>query len=553
MNFSEFKGIKQYHDGTAVSDYNNVIPLGNSVIDRLGEERLYAGTGTPRGSFRDSLGNIYIVIADKVHRYTYDGVAISGHSVMQGRYGNTIIDDYTLKSLTGAITFCESTVKPSQVYLCDGQYIYQWNTEDEEKHYSPMSDHAQIYPWHNAFIIRMMIVPDVMPIGYGTDVDTQLTMNDIDPYYIYETGASPTSEALLDLSTAVKITAITWFDNKLVLVQREKNTVWLSATDPNQFYRLTRHEFENDGAYAYLPAVSMWNDDGTESKLWYSWYASTNSADRLNTAIGFGGNLYLQNEATIEPWSRTGNEDAPLSANSLSTIYHGGRNPIIIANTLFIICRDQAGNEFIGALQGTELTRISNTEIEQRINNKAIDLVTITMRDETFLAVRMATGISYCYNRMGFWWKLQNPIQASEYAVWSIARDIAVSNNGSIIRFINTSRTLCDGTAITRSIRDFFMHFDGRKICRSIELVMDTGKSCDTTLPTDVQKTVYCRVSFDRGHSFGPYRYRVLGQPGNNDVVIIWRNAGSGNSLLPEFGTSANYQFQLYQVKIQIA
>jgi hypothetical protein len=52
--------------------------------------------------------------------------------------------------------------------------------------------------------------------------------------------------------------------------------------------------------------------------------------------------------------------------------------------------------------------------------------------------------------------------------------------------------------------------------------------------------------------SFGPYLYRSLGQPGKNDRQIVWRNCGSGNSFLLEFGTSDNVRFQLYEIGLEI-
>ena len=37
MEITEFNGIQQYHDGRPVTDYCNMIPMTNSVIDRQGE------------------------------------------------------------------------------------------------------------------------------------------------------------------------------------------------------------------------------------------------------------------------------------------------------------------------------------------------------------------------------------------------------------------------------------------------------------------------------------------------------------------------------------
>ena len=92
-----------------------------------------------------------------------------------------------------------------------------------------------------------------------------------------------------------------------------------------------------------------------------------------------------------------------------------------------------------------------------------------------------------------------------------------------------------------------FTQLPVRGIVREVELVCDTGISF-----TPERGKLYIRLSFDRGLSFGPDLYRSMGKPGKNDRQIIWRNCGSGNSFLVEFGTSDNVRFQLYEINLQI-
>lgn len=558
MNLTKFLGIRSYHDGSYISDYCNTIPLGSSVIDRLGEELIRSGTGTPRASFVDSLGNVYIVIGTKIYRYHWTGYGFQWRGAMEGRYHNDVITDWNMKNASGNVTFCESSTKPSQVYMCDGEYIYQWNTVTPD--YG-----TDVAPWVDKFIVRMVMSPDIYPTRWGDDdYKIRVTIDDADLYYILENPSSDEA-ALFDLTERVSIDSITWFDNKLIAIQGNANTVWLTATDPGQFQRYTGNtavvgygtiKADADTVTYNILANPQWGisyadteDTGTiYSALWHSWYSSTNSADRLNTAIGFNGLLYLINNTTIEPWSRTGDEDAPIQNSALNTIYHGGSKPIIIANTLFLICKDRLGKEFIGALQGTTLTRISNEEIEKRLNSSVEQLYAITMREETFLKVVVSDTDSYCYGRDSTWWRWHDPLNV-RHIVNSIYNEYAIANDGSLMQFNSKSRTYSNGAPIVRYVRDFFMHYAGRKICRSVELVMDTG----IAFTSDSDRNIYCRISSDRGHNFGPYLYRRLGTPGDNDRVIIWRNLGSGNSFLLEFGTSANYQFQIYQVNLQIA
>src|SRR5574344_662899 len=136
------------------------------------------------------------------------------------------------------------------------------------------------------------------------------------------------------------------------------------------------------------------------------------------------------------------------------------------------------------------------------------------------------------------------------------------------VRFDEVGQTLVAwNNTFTRSIRDWFLTFTGRKIVRSVEVLMDAGKKIGTGLnpattkgstgnaytPDDrEQDQMWCSGSFDRANSFGPRRMRNLGRSDNNAFVVIWRNLGSGNNFAIEFGTSANYRFQIYQVDIQV-
>ena len=119
MQISEFNGIVKYHDGGAVSDYWNMSPLGDSVIDRQGE--LYTDNSNRElrpgihvlETFVDSKMNIYIACSDGIlHRYGIDNGRVLYYGVMDGM------------EITEDISFCESSTKPSQVYCATAGNVY---------------------------------------------------------------------------------------------------------------------------------------------------------------------------------------------------------------------------------------------------------------------------------------------------------------------------------------------------------------------------------------------------------------------------------------------
>jgi 3-deoxy-D-manno-octulosonate 8-phosphate phosphatase KdsC-like HAD superfamily phosphatase len=63
---------------------------------------------------------------------------------------------------------------------------------------------------------------------------------------------------------------------------------------------------------------------------------------------------------------------------------------------------------------------------------------------------------------------------------------------------------------------------------------------------------IYVAISTNRGLSFSQRRYRKLGIAGHNNKVIEWRNLGSGNSALFEFGTSSLHKLQIYSMGVDV-
>ena len=520
---AKFNGIAEYHDGLAVSDYINMIPLGETCIDRQGEELVDGSIDevyNVRGTFMDSMDNIYVVIASKVYRFIYNRIQNSVSyvgpmtAIVNGQAG--VLE---LLHTNGDVTFAESSTKPSQVYLCDGKYIYWWATTDTFG-----------YPAERqSFIVTMMYSPGV-------------ELNSIDKTTRPDQYANLLHLADdLNVDNIANIDSIDWFDNKLVATQKEKNTVWLTCTDPGQFFRDA--------------ALDPWGD---ANDLWHNWYSSSNSADRLTQAVAFGGQLYLLNSLSIEIWGRTGNEDAPLQANTLQVIHHGARNPLIISDTLYVIASDQVGSEYIAAIRGGQFQKISNAEIDRRLGNP-YDLQVLSQRDESYLFVRDSDNGAEQFEgfvyRDGKWWRWENAQSCTQPIRNTIVRNISVTRGGWITRFTDETRKTVEGELIRRVVRDSFQMFQKRMIIRRVRLVMDTGRANDfpDISLEERNRMIYLSISTNRGLSFTIPRYRSLGRSGLNNKEVEWRNLGSSNSILVEFGTTANYNLQVYDVSIDLA
>lgn len=537
-----FNGIVEYHDGLAVSDYVNMLPLGETCVDRVGDALIDSGIvleagSEVRGTFIDSTNKIYIVYGNAIYmaQYTPETDTIGPLIPMQW-YLNGEKTNFNTWKQTGRVTFCESSIKPSIVFCCDGKYIYMWNT----------TVNNTTRPERDPFIVNMMYLPEMVigddsnggSIASGDTVDGEFTLQDS------IAGISGSANISGWEEKNDYIASICWFDNKLVGCNKSKNTVWITRTDPGWYFRDT-------GKHPLNP------DDGID--LWYNWYSSTNNADNLIDVASYAGQLYFFNDHSIEVWGRTGNEDSPIQPNTTQVIHFGGRNPLIFEGVLYFIASDAMNDEFIAAFS-PQFQKLSNKEIERRLG-RPLDLQIITQRHENYLFVRNEDCSGFLF-RDGRWSSWDNPANATYHIRNSIVRDYAITDTGRITKFDEELRTT-GGVRYNRYIRDGFVQFPKRVIFRRFYLIMDTGKTDRDVhlyrptpnaqpVPDPVMQNLemYAAISTNRGMSFSQRRYRKLGLAGHNNKVIEWRNLGSGNSFLIEFGTSSLHKLQIYAMGV---
>lgn len=534
---ADFKGIVEFHDGLAVSDYRNMIPLGATCVDRVGDRKIFGRLGDSeskvRGVFVDSHHNIYVAYGPSLYRYEYDETSdsITGAAVQMTMYVDGKSVPLTFANTSHRVTFCESSLKPSEVFCCDGQFIYAWATYD-----------GLGRPQYYKFSVNVICPPNITrqeETGNGIIVNWNDSTNqpDFNSLVFGELKTTASGTALWRQAHNVTTDAIDWFDNRLVATQLSKNTVWLTRTDPMYYWR----DVNSDVAY-------LEPDDPSTGgyELWSNWYSSSANSDRLLDIAAYGGQLYFFNEHTVEAWGRTGNEDAPIQASTSQVLHVGGRLPVIIEGILFFLGIDSMNDHFIGAFS-PQFTRVSNKEIERRIG-KVTALQKVSQYGDTYLFVKNEDEDGYIFGGSR-WWRWETPVNADYRIIGSVIRDYAIADDSSIVKFDPESRR-SGGQPIPRSIREGFSQLGKRGIIRKVELVADTGRCADDPEPND--RCIYCAISTNRGLSFSQRRYRTLGNLGKNDKTIEWRNMGSGNSLLVEIGSSAPNKLQLYDLVVNV-
>lgn len=556
MNVDKFAGIAAYHDGSVISDYCNVIPLDNSIIDRQGELLcpIVDTGGNPvelprtfvaKASFVDSHQNIYIVTEDGIRRFSLrnesstDITLVSQPLRLNAQQPNLAIN------LAGPFSFCESSTKPSQVYFCDGYNVYYWNTTSQFDGYEiPESVNDRTKPFVMTMIPMKSGLADAPTRIIGVNGTT--AENATEQQYGWWDNS---------LTSDFGVKSIAWFDNRLVCCQQDKNTVWLSVADPSRYLVPASGKSAPFALYSYT--ASSDNMYAPYYSFIPNYYSSTASSANLRETVAFAGQLYFLNESSIEIWSSTGNDGNPIQLNAQNILYFGGRSPVIIADTMYLLCHDTIHNDFVAAIgRSGQVQTISNSEIERQLAAGAVTVKPLSVRDQSMVVVYTGdtylTG--YSVTKLGKWWRAANGKWGDEFQAWTLGnfggRIIGVSNYGRPLVSTDDNRKFADGRAIQRFVRGGFTTFIGRKIMRVVNVLGDTGVYTGNSAD---RPRLYIRLSFDRGLSFGPYLYRTVGRPGANDREMQWRNCGSGNSVLLEFGTSGNIRFQIYGLNFELA
>ncbi|MBQ2016155.1 MAG: hypothetical protein II207_04045, partial [Clostridia bacterium] len=195
--------------------------------------------------------------------------------------------------------------------------------------------------------------------------------------------------------------------------------------------------------------------------------------------------------------------------------------------------------------------KISNLEVDHRIEKLGmVDIVPIAQRGETYVMVRCKTGLDGYVFTDGRWWHWETPKGAEDSVYRSLVGPFAITRHGALVEFTDTKRRDYLDNQLHRYIRDSFETWHSRKLFRRVAVAMDSGRVTEPGADDDPMRQVYLRLSTNRGMNFGKYYYRKLGPSGMNNKVVEWLALGSGNSLLLEIGSSAQYKLQIYDIAV---
>lgn len=534
MAEQRWTGIQQFNDNTRVTEYHNMIPMGDVCVDRLGCDlipNVGFGDYASLGEFVDGKNNIYLI------KNSDDGSFwIYKYSIAIG----LIVSQKQVSGLPPVqrVSMVESSIAPQNIYLLcvtsTADYLFTWKTDDDSN-----------------------TAPQMIEFPFGA---SRVYDSDNNVWLRYENQMAKTP----------RITNISWFDNRLIASDVANNIVWLSSTNfqtrlDNQliFDNATpdeREEYRKDSAFM---VTLRWTDNNGDNiftdEAFPNWYGSTNNSDSLRAAYGFRGQIYMFFSRSIERWFRTGIEDAPIQFDTNGAIGVGGISPLIANDRMYFIGNDQLGNQFAGMFtENGSFVRISNSEIEQRFGGEMTDIALLLQRQDTFCVYRSSSSNritkGYAVSQSGYWWEY-NENTDQETPIRSLYGNIAISNKGNLCRFTEDHRLDLNGKPIPRYIRETTPIFPrNRQVASKLVVTCDTGFFRDPAEKEndDMHNSIWAMLSINKGLTFGRRFFRRLGRIGQNDKIMVFRNLGSGTQFTYEVGTAVNTKWQVYDISLDI-
>lgn len=624
--FNEFKGIRPLVDGIVDSVYDNVVPTGSTVVDRTCYYLPTDLAPLPSVSTTDGEPNIFgrpqplsstvyseddfdwtklnwdvdyvslftaehvvpvkcFVLDDKtVVRFyvTNDSTILSG--------GNDSGDGYYTQHLFVHLRSYDSNENISKDAEIKQNYVFatpvpvrlervgnSFAGEPDYSHISCCVSNVRPRQLYFTFDYRCIYVIDIDKMSTNNDIrcmccDVDLMQNLIDSEpdsYILrdfdmnnEEGCENTREIYNDL---------VWYDNKLCVLDRNSGVFRLSCTDPAQFYR-------NE----ITTSTNKWSEYGINN-LWTNWYSSTLSTDTLVKVVPAYGNLFFINTNSIEVWTRTGTETAPLTNVSNFSIKVRVTVAELVGNTLYAIGTD-GGRLGAFIITPSSINRISNSAVEEYFSNtnytsRFFNHIGYVMqnREQHIGFFNNLSGVTMCYDQnKQIWYRLTDTAKNQAYYFVDFNKWLNSAGRDVYAAPINADFSIVGSTKLLeRKVIDCSNSFSRRCSFNMLEVYgslastyrpIITKDRLNTAIEGDfiflnnldevtngnvvIRDNVSMRLSTDNGKTWNRERYVKTPPLGKYDAKLQWFGLGSGENALLELRWYSTHYFVLTGINL---
>ena len=280
---------------------------------------------------------------------------------------------------------------------------------------------------------------------------------------------------------------------------------------------------------------------GTWAALDYA--TAESAADNVVRLINYHGTATLMGTRTIEYWQNVGGAGFPYAVISQATQEIGLAARWSVGGfmgSFAFLAQNREGQVFIGMLEGYQVKRISNFELDHIINNysqlsRATGFGFMLGGHALYQINFPGPGKSWLYDgSTQYWSELRYGADARHRA------EISAEQNGSIlvsdyedgkIYKIGSSYLSDNGADIITVLR-------GRHISKNKKNIriasLEIGIEPATTTVQTADPVAGLRISKDGGHSFGTQTFAKMGKVGKYGTRCIWRRLGVGRDFVPE-------------------
>lgn len=550
--FNGFKGIRPLVNGLVDAEYVNCVPTGTSVVDRtcyVVEEVFPSIASADRHTRSGNAPNNRTVnvnvgfapwnyfqsgSVECVNSFTFENCLYRIY--LSNSYGITLIKtlqadkdphqymyvvktDLTTKKSVGVATpvvyrnveittnkyvallprnwaWCVSGTKPRQMYLTwDGVHIYWINVDSFDN-------------------IKCLL-------GNYNSANLTNYRSDVDIFFNYDFFEA------IQYSSVNNTPSMCWYDNKLCLVNPANGVLNMTCTDPAQYYRnLTDTSTSQE-----------WNKYGIMN-FWINWYASTLSSDTIEYVFPAFGQLMFVNKNSIEMWTRTGTEAAPL--NNVSNYVSNLSIKVItqLANDIVAVASEN-GSLGVYAISSQNAKKISNPAVEKYLDS-ITKIDTIFQNNEAHIQfISPKNEIELCYNPNGeTWYVLEDNVE--NQPVTFIDREHICNASGNICSV--TSRILdyskSQEQLLNRKIVDCCQEFPKRMSFPRVEITGNFGSFEERQVNNGSMREdlthhkLKLNVSSSYGKTWSRDLLRDFPKIGDMKTSITFAGLGSGNMQL---------------------
>ena len=267
--------------------------------------------------------------------------------------------------------------------------------------------------------------------------------------------------------------------------------------------------------------------------------------DAIVRPVAINGNLWLFKEQSVEVWALTG----AASENAFARLGGGVRERGLLGYNLITKAPDAAffvGNDGVCYItNGTDLAPVSRTPVESAIRaEKPTNCFYYEDEGHKFCVVRFRRRPAWVFDlSTGMWherasgnlraWSATSAAKA--FGAWRVGR--ADGQIGRLARINRDTRQALVREATSRTLSNQ----GGRFRVPAVEFLGRMGRS---DLGRDAQ--IMVQFSRDGGHTWGAEQWRSLGDLGEYDRRVVFRNLGQARTLTARLRVSDPTDFRLW-------